>query len=284
LRPVLFCAFAVSLAGCSQPIDPGAGGFDTGIGTDTDPTNNTDPTNPSGDDAPIADAGDDVLGMVTDEIPLDGSGSYDPDGEDITFEWAFVTTPIGSGSTLINETREFASFFADKPGVYTVELVVRDGSSSASDIVEITVSEENETPIADSGPDQTAQVGDTVEMDGSDSFDPDGDEITFAWTLAAAPGASNAVLLGATNVNAEFEPDVAGTYILQLVVSDGFSTSAIDSAIVTATGGGGGGGTTTGGGGCLSCAAAQRSVAPGGVAVSLAPLALFVLRRRKTQV
>ena len=42
----------------------------------------------------------------------------------------------------------------------------------------------NTPPVADAGPDQTVQVTDTVQLDGSGSTDVDGDLLTFSWTTA----------------------------------------------------------------------------------------------------
>ena len=52
----------------------------------------------------------------------------------------------------------------------------------------------NTPPIADAGPDQTALIGDTVELDGSGSTDADGDELTFAWSLTLVPAGSGAAI------------------------------------------------------------------------------------------
>lgn len=269
----------VAVAACSQPID--ADGPIFGTTSDTSETPMIDPTgDPSGNQAPVADAGLDIDAIVTDPIPLDGSGSYDPDGDTLEYEWSFITMPIGSSATLINETRDEASFYADIPGVYLIELVVRDGSASASDQVQVNVAEENEPPVANAGPDQNVDVGDTVLLNGSNSYDPDGDALTFSWTIAGAPGASSSFLDSPASALTEFVPDVSGTYIVQLVVSDGISTSAVDSVLVTAVAGGGNGG---GGGGtsgtCFSCAA-QLQHNPRGLALGLAPIGLVFLRRR----
>lgn len=37
-------------------------------------------------------------------------------------------------------------------------------------------------PIADAGPDQTADAGDTIILDGSNSYDPEGETLTYLWT------------------------------------------------------------------------------------------------------
>ena len=43
----------------------------------------------------------------------------------------------------------------------------------------------NTAPVSDAGPEQIVTSGDVVTLDGSGSFDPDGDNGTYIWTLQA---------------------------------------------------------------------------------------------------
>lgn len=90
----------------------------------------------------------------------------------------------------------------------------------------------NAVPIAAAGPDQTVHVGDTVTLTGSGS-DPDGELVSYLWTLSSSPAGSTATLSGTTAPTTSFIADVAGTYVLRLVVSDAGGSSAPDLVVVT---------------------------------------------------
>jgi hypothetical protein len=88
-------------------------------------------------------------------------------------------------------------------------------------------------PSASAGPDQTQAVGTTVHLDGTASSDPDGDALTFQWTLVSKPANSIATLSGSTTALPTFGLDKAGAYHVQLVVSDGELTSIADMVIIS---------------------------------------------------
>lgn len=91
-------------------------------------------------------------------------------------------------------------------------------------------------PVASAGPDQSTSIGATVMLDGNMSFDPGGDALTYSWSfapVAAGSSLTSADILGANTANAAFMPDVEGTYVVQLVVNDGTTDSAADTATIT---------------------------------------------------
>jgi hypothetical protein len=94
----------------------------------------------------------------------------------------------------------------------------------------------NVAPVAAAGSDQTVSVGATVQLDGSESRDEDGDPLTFSWTLTTVPPGSTAMLSDPTGARPTFVADVAGTYLAQLIVNDGTVNSDPDTVTITAPG------------------------------------------------
>ena len=182
--------------------------------------------------APVADAGPDQTAFVFDTVILDGSASSDVDGDPLTFAWTFSSVPSGSTVSLDDPTAVMPSFAIDRPGSYFVRLVVHDGATpSLADIVKI--STENSAPVADAGPDQTVSVNDTVTLDGSASYDPDGDFFGYTWSFTSVPPGSAASLSSTTAEMPAFVVDLPGQYVVELIVFDGFAASDPDTVTIS---------------------------------------------------
>ncbi len=69
---------------------------------------------------PVADAGGPYLSAVNQSISFGGGGSYDPDGDPLTYAWDFGDSNTGTG--------EMISYSYAAAGIYDVCLTVNDGS------------------------------------------------------------------------------------------------------------------------------------------------------------
>jgi hypothetical protein len=178
---------------------------------------------------PVADAGPDQTVDEGSLVMLNGSNSYDPNGETITFSWVQTDGPAVS---LLDTHTATPSFSAPMVGAVTplkFQLTVRDNIVSATDSVTVNVEHVNHPPVANAGPDQTRDEGTLVTLNGMGSIDPDGDVISYSWSQTAGPLVA---LSDANSPTPSFTapPVSAGgtTLTFRLSVSDGFLSSNTD--------------------------------------------------------
>jgi hypothetical protein len=88
----------------------------------------------------------------------------------------------------------------------------------------------NDPPVADAGPDQVGVAAGTIQLDGSASFDPDGDPITFQWTQIAGPAVA---LTGANAAKASFSATEGNVYGFRLLVKDDKGAQGIARVSIT---------------------------------------------------
>ncbi|HEB90923.1 MAG TPA: hypothetical protein ENI85_15220 [Deltaproteobacteria bacterium] len=139
-----------------------------------------------------------------------------------------------SGTTVVDGSLDFGDL--GSPGIYESldTFVFRQDRRVPFDPAALAfeLTSENRPPVARAGPDQTVTLGGIVHLDGSASSDADGDALVFDWTIASAPVGSVATLSDPTAVQPEFEVDVAGRYVVELVVHDGLAPSPVDSVTI----------------------------------------------------
>lgn len=177
--------------------------------------------------APIAEAGDDqAISVIGSAVKLNGSQSYDPNGDTISYQWSILSKPDGSVATLDSESAISPEFIADIHGMYITQLIVMDQWGIKSVPSTITISFNNIAPIANAGMNQSGVVGNRINLNGSSSVDANGDTLEYVWSFTSIPNGSAAQLFNANFANAFFVPDVDGIYQVQLIVNDGFVSSA----------------------------------------------------------
>lgn len=229
---LLAIAVSLSLTGCG-----GSGSSDSSATPAPTPTPTPTPT--PANSVPQASAGQDQTVTVGQMADLDGSASTDADGDPLTYSWSFDSIPEGSLASLSDQSGAVANFTADVAGTYVVSLIVNDGTDeSQADLVNITALSSdpqpgNNDPVADAGIDQSVSTGSTVSLDGGNSSDADGDPLAFNWVFDSIPAGSQASLVNPMAQNSSFEADLAGSYVVSLVVNDGAENSQPDTVTIT---------------------------------------------------
>jgi hypothetical protein len=117
-----------------------------------------------------------------------------------------------------------AQFEASTPGIYEFQLVVHDGEvASIPNRVMVTVeSPWNQAPIAEIQDADPVVPGDWVPLDGSGSYDPDQDSLTYSWSQEGGP---QVMLEDGDQAMAGFYTVAEGSLEFELVVHDGDAVS-----------------------------------------------------------
>ncbi|MCZ0932738.1 MAG: right-handed parallel beta-helix repeat-containing protein, partial [Oligoflexia bacterium] len=184
-----------------------------------------------GNHRPVASAGEDVLfSSVNDKVSLSSKGSYDLDGESLSYSWSVVKKPSGSTAGVENSDKPLAFFSPDVLGDYEIELKVSDGKQSSKD--KLQVSSKNISPKAIAGLDQLVSLNDRVMLDGSLSSDTKGSNLSYSWSFVKKPVGSTAQIRPKRGRKPSFTVDKAGDYEIELEVSDG-SLSSKDRVLVS---------------------------------------------------
>lgn len=136
---------------------------------------------------PVADAGDDFAIKAGATATLDGSHSYDADGDEpLSYSWSQISGPAVS----LQQPDSIKPTFMVPNAIgqaLVFELTVNDGQemSPASRVTVGIV--DNAAPIADAGVDQTRDEGNIVLLNALGSFDPDKDGLIFDWSQVEGP-------------------------------------------------------------------------------------------------
>ena len=174
---------------------------------------------------PRVDAGDDIQAHGGLTVVLSATQS-DLDGEIVSVAWTQVSGP----AVVIDDPASgHTSFVApSEPGGSTIVLrytVTDDRGAVATQLITVEVSV-NQSPTADAGLDVAVLAGNTVQLVGSGSFDPDG-PISFHWT---GPYLSDPTLADPRIEFPETGQDYSSTYTL--TVTDAHGATAVDTVTI----------------------------------------------------
>ncbi len=145
--------------------------------------------NMAGQNLPVADAGSDQRVQKGRGVILDGSSSFDPDGTIVSYRW---TQTSGTPVNLSDPTSPQSSFVPitivpeGEDLLFTLE-VIDDQGNRDDDTTTVHVEWINLPPVANPGGDMRVNEGDTVMLNGAESYDPDGGIAGYQWTQIDGP-------------------------------------------------------------------------------------------------
>ena len=131
------------------------------------------------DHMPVANAGQDLATDDCTTVQLDCSGSSDPDGDTLSYQWEVQTKPADSKVTndsFSNRSSARPTFYPDTAGSYTLSCAAFDGTSwSSPDLVKIEADERrtNIPPTVSAGANETSDGGTAVCTEQGYSYDCD---------------------------------------------------------------------------------------------------------------
>jgi hypothetical protein len=169
---------------------------------------------------PIADAGDDQTVRVGDLVELNGTGSYDPDGVIVGWDWGkSVANP--SDVSLSSQDLPVVLFTAPEVvGSYWFALSVLDDNGTWSELDEVNITVElppNVPPVAVATAEDAITLGDTMNLNGTSSRDPDGTVIAWEWNCTSH---ADLLINGGDTAMANTTPTETGTHVFTLKVQD----------------------------------------------------------------
>ena len=178
---------------------------------------NTAPTVSAGPDRDITlPASASLAGSATDD------GLPNPPGA-LTYTWSKVSGPGNVTFAAASNAATTATFTL--AGTYVLELSVTDGAATRTDTMTVNAAPANTAPTVSAGPDRDITLPASASLAGSATDDglpnPPG-ALTYTWSKVSGPG--NVTFAAASNAATTATFTLAGTYVLELSVTDGAAT------------------------------------------------------------
>ena len=181
--------------------------------------------NPNAQSYPVAIISDGLNTKIGKINWFSAQRSIAADGQLLTYSWEIKSKPTTSSSAIVDDSKIKAYLIADAVGSYEISLTVTnmDNKLTASKVLNIEVDDVlvNSAPVAIiSQPFTTYGTNQLVKFNASASYDSDGDDLDYQWTLTTPTEVQNVSLIGENTEFVEFNVDGLGEYQIGLTVSD----------------------------------------------------------------
>jgi hypothetical protein len=192
------------------------------------------PGAPPANQAPKASAGNDVvITQPTSSVALLGTGT-DEDGTISSYAWKQVAGP--AASTIVSPTQALTTIQRlTAVGTYRFEFTVTDNKGATGkatvQVIVNAASSTNRPPVAVAGDDRVISFpSDSAHLDGTASFDPDGQISTYLWSWISGPAQPE--MAQANQARPEVTHLVAGKHYFELQVKDNKGAIAKDTVMI----------------------------------------------------
>jgi hypothetical protein len=190
-----------------------------------------DPGSPATNSPPLCAVNIDQVGQAGVVIALDGTGTIDPDGDDLVFEWEISDRPNSSADREVTGADLLiASYKPSTSGVHGISLTATEADDGDDATEELSCTKHfnldvrNLPPLCpSSAPIYVSDLGD-VTLDFSGATDPDGDDLEYEWDWPLTDGeprcgdADLSDTEGPTTTITRAQP---GQHIVEVTVTDG---------------------------------------------------------------
>lgn len=191
------------------------------------------PPPPPANKPPVAIADSSVtMTLPANSAVLDGSRSYDPDGTITAYSWSWISGPAQYTITSPGSVRTSVTNLTQGTYVFGLKVTDNKGATSTASLTITVNPKPNIPPVARAGKDQSVLPGQTVTLDGSASYDPDGYIIGYGWSMAMGSGGAVTIANASTPI-ASVTGLVTGVYIFELTVLDNGGAVSRDSVKIT---------------------------------------------------
>lgn len=191
--------------------------------------------NSNGNVLPAANAGNDLsINRPQNTVTLDGSQSTDAGGSIEQYRWTQLSGPAVSAISQPNNVTTSVSNLVTGKYVFKLEVTDNEGGV-ATDVVEVTVVNPypNQQPVARAGGAVSFALPQvTTTLNGSASYDADGQIIAYYWQQTSGPGTATLASPNASQTAISL-PATPGTYSFSLTVTDDSAATNTDVFTVT---------------------------------------------------
>lgn len=176
---------------------------------------------------PVANAGEDkLIHLPPNSTQLNGSASFDNDGNIVSYKWRKISGPsmVFSNDAIVNPSVNSLTY-----GVYNFELLVTDNRGGiAKDTMVLTV---NNPPVANAGANASITLpANTITLSGAASGDVDGSITSYNWSQVSGTSVN---ITSPSSVQTVVTFTAAGSYRFELTVTDNRGRATKDSVDVT---------------------------------------------------